>query len=408
MLIMYDSPRRITLHHNLFIKAESRSPQVQTDGFGTPATDTTVDMRNNVIWDWRGGYGSRIRYGPRVNIINNFYAANGGDARDALIVCPGPECDDSNPASAARVYAKGNISADGIDLDARGNQSAPFPSAPVETQDAKTGACEVLADAGVRPLDNLDQQYLSMVSLPWCSGGTDLPPVPPPPPDPEPPAQPGRYRVNIGGGNYIDGGGNRWSADQTYRTGSWGYSGGTSYGGAASIANTADDPLYQTERYGNFSYKFDVANGIYDVTLHFAEIYWKNSGERKFNVLFEGRSLLDNFDIVTTAGSRTAVVKTFSGVTVRDGRLDIDFRATKDNAKVSAISVMKSSNSAPPPPAPVPPPQPANYSKRVNSGGRNYTDADGNQWSADQAYRIGSWGYLGGSSYRGSASIANT
>ena len=171
MLIMYDSPRRITLHHNLFIKAESRSPQVQTDGFGTPATDTTVDMRNNVIWDWRGGYGTRLRYGPRVNVINNYYAANGGDARDALIVCPGSECDDSNPASAARVYAQGNISAEGINLDARGNEKAPFPSASVATQDAKTGACEVLDSVGMRPLDTLDQQYLSMISLSWCTGG---------------------------------------------------------------------------------------------------------------------------------------------------------------------------------------------------------------------------------------------
>jgi len=169
MLIMYDSPRRITLHHNLFIKAESRSPQVQTDGFGTPATETTVDMRNNVIWDWSGGYGTRVRYGPWVNVINNFYAANGGDARDALIVCPGPECDDSNPASAASVYAEGNISADGIDLDARGNQSAPFPAAQVDTQDALTAACVVLSDAGVRPLDAVDQNYLSEISLPWCT-----------------------------------------------------------------------------------------------------------------------------------------------------------------------------------------------------------------------------------------------
>jgi F5/8 type C domain/Right handed beta helix region len=168
MLIMYDNPRRITLHHNLFVKAESRSPQVQTDGFGTPATETTVDMRNNVIWDWTGGYGTRLRYGPRVNVINNFYAANGGDARDALIVCPGPECDDSNPASAARVYAEGNISADGINLDARGNQSAPFPAAQVDTQDAFAAACLVVSSAGVRPLDAVDQQYLSEISLPPC------------------------------------------------------------------------------------------------------------------------------------------------------------------------------------------------------------------------------------------------
>jgi hypothetical protein len=174
-MLIQDLPRQITLHHNLYIKSDSRNPQVRMDGSGTPATETTVDMRNNVIWDWGPGSGTHIRYGPWVNVINNFYAANGADARDALIVCPGPECDDSNPASAARVYAHGNISADGIDLDARGNQSTPFPAPQVDTQDALTAACLVLSDAGVRPLDAIDQQYLSEISLPWC-GNVQIPP----------------------------------------------------------------------------------------------------------------------------------------------------------------------------------------------------------------------------------------
>lgn len=173
-MLIQDLPNRITLHHNLFIKSESRNPQVRMDGSGTPATDTTVDMRNNVIWDWGGGSGTHIRYGPWVNVINNFYDANGGDRRDALIVCPGPECDDSNPASAASVYAEGNISADGINLDARGNQSAPFPAPQVDTQDALTAVCLVISGAGVRPLDFIDQQYLSEISLPSC-GATSSP-----------------------------------------------------------------------------------------------------------------------------------------------------------------------------------------------------------------------------------------
>jgi hypothetical protein len=325
MLIMYNSPRRITLHHNLFIKAESRSPQVQTDGYGTPATDTTVDMRNNIIWDWSGGYGTRLRYGPRVNVINNYYAANGGDARDALIVCPGSECDDSNPASAARVYAQGNISAEGINLDARGNERAPFPSAPVETQDAKTAACAVLS-AGARPLDNLDQQYLSMVSLPWCSGGAELPPA--------------NYRVNSGGGNYVDTNGNQWSADRAYSPGSWGYLGGSSYAESAPIGSTADDFLYQSERYGNFTYLFDVPNGTYDVTLHFAEIYWNAPNKRLFNVRIEGGVLgLDRYDIYAINGKNNAISMTFSDVKVADGQLKIEFATVKDNAKVSAIWV---------------------------------------------------------------------
>jgi pectate lyase len=346
MLIMYDSPRRITLYQNLFIKAESRSPQVQTDGFGTPATDTTVDMRNNVIWDWRGGYGSRLRYGPRVNVINNYYAANGGDARDALVVCPGPECDDSNPASAARVYAKGNISAEGIDLDARGNESVAFPAPPVGTLDAKSGACEVFTKAGVRPLDSLDQHYLSMLSLRWCSEDPDPEPAPiPPPPVPVPEPRPANYRVNSGGGKYLDANGHQWSADQAYRPGAWGYLGGSSYRTSASIGNTADDSLYQSERYGNFTYLFDVPNGLYDVTLHFAEIYWNGANQRKFNVRIEGGALvLDRYDIYAVNGKNNAIGITFSGIRVADAQLNINFLTVQDNAKVSAIWVRRSSN----------------------------------------------------------------
>jgi len=169
MLIMYNNPRRITLHHNLFTKATSRSPQVQTDAAGTPAAETTVDMRNNLIWDWGRGYGSRIRYGPRVNVVGNLYASNRGDAEEALIVCPGRRCGTNDPASAAKVYAKGNVSADRVDLDVRGNMNHPFPASVVDTQDACKAALQVLSGAGVRPLDLIDQRYLSMLSLPLCS-----------------------------------------------------------------------------------------------------------------------------------------------------------------------------------------------------------------------------------------------
>jgi Pectate lyase len=169
MLIMYNNPRQITLHHNLFAKATSRNPQIQTDAAGTPATETTVDMRNNLIWDWGRGHGTRIRYGPRVNVVANLYASNRGDAGEALIVCPGRQCGTNDPASAAKVYAKGNISADGLDLDARGNMNDPFPASSVETQSACTAAHQVLSGVGVRPLDGIDQRYLSLISLPMCS-----------------------------------------------------------------------------------------------------------------------------------------------------------------------------------------------------------------------------------------------
>jgi hypothetical protein len=162
--------------------------------------------------------------------------------------------------------------------------------------------------------------------------------------------QPFGLGVIAGGGSYTDSGGNRWNADQPYSQGSWGYMGGRTYSNGNSIASTADGPLYQSERYGNFSYKFDVPNGVYNVTLHFAEIYWKNSGERIFDVTIEGSRVLDRYDICAAVGCNTALALTFLGVQVQDGQLNIDFVNVKDNAKVSAISIT-SSVSSPPPPA---------------------------------------------------------
>ena len=56
----------------------------------SPARDTTLDMWNNLIFDWGVGYGTLIRNGARANIVNNFYSSNGGDKDDGLIACTGP------------------------------------------------------------------------------------------------------------------------------------------------------------------------------------------------------------------------------------------------------------------------------------------------------------------------------
>ena len=77
-------------------------------------------------------------------------------------------------------------------------------------------------------------------------------------------------RVNANGPAYTDTAGNAWSADASYTTGGGGYD--TLYGGSSTshaIAGTADPALYQTyDLFNNWSgYKFDVANGTYQVTL---------------------------------------------------------------------------------------------------------------------------------------------
>ena len=169
MLIAF-LPTRVSLHHNLFIAARQRNPQVTYDDSDARRqdTETTLDMRNNLVWNWRSGYGARIRYGARANIVNNYFAAAGGDARDALVVCQGftndSQCYD-DPTNRARAFVSGNVSAEGVDIDAEGTEAAPFAAAAVDTDDARTAACAVLAAAGVRPLDALDQSYLATVKL---------------------------------------------------------------------------------------------------------------------------------------------------------------------------------------------------------------------------------------------------
>jgi hypothetical protein len=172
VLIKYDASR-VTLHHNVLVGALQRNPQVRQDDAGTPATTTTADIRNNVVWGWGTHSGTVVWYGARANVVNNLYGNPGAatdDQASALIVCQG-ECD-GNPASAARVHARGNVSVDGIpDLDAAGNEAAEFEAAPVDTEDACSAARRAIDEAGMRPLDPVDQAYLATIVLTVCTPG---------------------------------------------------------------------------------------------------------------------------------------------------------------------------------------------------------------------------------------------
>ena len=149
------------------------------------------------------------------------------------------------------------------------------------------------------------------------------------------PAPTALHRLNAGGGQQTTAQGN-FAADQ-YATG------GSIFTSAAAIAGTQDDVLYQTERYGSFTYNLPVPNGTYSVKLHFAELYWNSAGQRVFNVAAEGSPVLSAYDIVKKVGPLTATTETFS-VTVSDGQLTLAFAPGAggvDQPKVSAIEVLE-------------------------------------------------------------------
>ncbi len=173
MLIKYN-PSRVTVHHNLFVASPERNPQVRIDDAGTQATETTADVRNNVVWDWGPGwgYGARVWFGPWANVVNNFYQSP-ASANQAIMVSDG-----------ARAYVSGNVSGNGQNLNV-GNTATAFAAPAVVTDPTCVAAAKVLQQAGVRPLDSLDQGYVARVSLANCPGAGDS----------TPPANPANIRI---------------------------------------------------------------------------------------------------------------------------------------------------------------------------------------------------------------------
>jgi hypothetical protein len=184
------------------------------------------------------------------------------------------------------------------------------------------------------------------------------------------------FAVNAGGAQYAAIDGTAYAADADF-------TGGKPYTTTAAIAGTEDDRLYQSERYGNFSYTLPVPNGEYEVTLKFAEIYFTSVGQRVFNVLIEGTTVLSKLDLVAKVGPKVAY-DVVVPVTVADGVLNIAFQSVVNNAKVSAIKVV-----------------PREVIFAVNAGGPEYITATEEIYEADADF-------TGGGTYTTTAAIAGT
>jgi hypothetical protein len=141
--------------------------------------------------------------------------------------------------------------------------------------------------------------------------------------------------INAGGAAFTAADGTAYKADQFF-------SGGQTFTSTAAIAGTTDDMLYQSERWGNFSYAFPVADGTYNVTLQFAEIWWDAAGKRVFDVTAEGNKILDDLDIFAAAQGKNKAVDFTVPVAVSDGTLNLQFTTGIDNAKIGAIRVTSS------------------------------------------------------------------
>ncbi len=124
------------------------------------------------------------------------------------------------------------------------------------------------------------------------------------------------------------------------------FAGGTTSSSTHTITipsgDTASQAVYQTNRFGNFTYTIGGFNAgtSHTVKLHFAETYWSSVGQRVFNVNVNSSAALSNFDIIASAGgANKAIVQTVNATANGSGQIVIQFATVKDNAQVNAIEI---------------------------------------------------------------------
>ena len=159
-------------------------------------------------------------------------------------------------------------------------------------------------------------------------------------------------RLNAGGSPFVDSGSNVWEADTGY------FFGGTSTFAADAFISNADSSLndmYVSERAHekdtpSMTYELPTPEaGVYRLRLHFAEIFFTNTGKRVFSIKVNGVFLETGFDIVARAGGPNLAVILETNVTVAtpsNSGIVVLFTRQIQKPKVSGLELMLIENVA--------------------------------------------------------------
>lgn len=139
----------------------------------------------------------------------------------------------------------------------------------------------------------------------------------------------------------------RWWSPDTY------FKGGQLFSTQRAADGTDDPDLYESERWGHFSYAIPVAPGRYTVTLYFVDrvrgdqslspqVGSDLSEKRVFNVFCNGETILSNLDIHHEAGESRPLVRRIRGLEPNaQGKLLLEFVPVTRYATVTAIEVIQ-------------------------------------------------------------------
>lgn len=150
--------------------------------------------------------------------------------------------------------------------------------------------------------------------------------------------------VNAGSNaEYIHETGALWQADQAYRPGSWGYTGSGSkeVSNLRNILGTDQDAVAQTAREGAVGYRFDRADGEYEIELWFAEVKAAKPGDRVFDVAINGTKRISGLDLAKAAGPFALLSRKFR-LSVRDkSGISIELRPIAGQPIISGLRIRR-------------------------------------------------------------------
>ena len=141
------------------------------------------------------------------------------------------------------------------------------------------------------------------------------------------------WAVNIGGPAYVGVDGTRYVAEE--------FVSGGEVGKLDEVLGSQDPTLYQSYREGDIRIDRPIANGVYDVILHFAEPAEIGGGERLFDVIVNGKHVVRELDVMVSRDGKikSALTVAVPGIEVADGRLIVEFSATVSEPVLSALVV---------------------------------------------------------------------
>lgn len=174
MLLGYVPTKNLSVHHNLFCAITAggvgeRIPFIRANENSAAYADMIVEFKNNLIWRWGrsngtgSGYATGFDFAGTGMIIKNYYYSTSS---------PGTAVEfdvDPTAGSGYKAYVSGNFSGNGSAFPTGNVPAWTIPPPYQVIEDTPCAAAQkVLATAGVRPLDAVDQAFINAINLPGC------------------------------------------------------------------------------------------------------------------------------------------------------------------------------------------------------------------------------------------------